>query len=275
MGWSWLSDRKEFIVPELPDVEVFRRYFDSTGLHKKIKRVQVHNNKILDGVSKKRLEGGLKNKSFSSTLRHGKHLFVQVNGDGWLVLHFGMTGRLKYFKNKKEDPEHDRMRVSFANGYHLAFDNQRLLGRIRLINKPQDFIEDKKLGPDALDLEAGEFKRLLKKGRGAVKSTLMNQKIIAGIGNIYSDEILFHSRIHPRTEVTRLTEKELEILFGNTGKVLQTAIDCQVEPDRFPRSYLLPHREEKARCPNCGGHVKKIKVSGRTAYFCPKCQKKK
>jgi formamidopyrimidine-DNA glycosylase len=107
-------------MPELPDVEVFRRYVNSTSLHQNIELVEVRNGKILGGVSALKLQSTLKGRRFESTRRHGKNLFVGLDGGGWLLMHFGMTGRLKYFKDMDQDPPHDRFLISFENRYHLA-----------------------------------------------------------------------------------------------------------------------------------------------------------
>ena len=117
-------------MPELPDVEVFKRYLDATALHKTITDVEVESTQILDGVSKGKLHKSLKGRQFLSTHRHGKHLLVALEKESWLTLHFGMTGFLKYFKQMDKDPEHDRMLISFDNGYHLAYVSQRKLGAV-------------------------------------------------------------------------------------------------------------------------------------------------
>ena len=137
-------------MPELPDVEVFRRYVNATALHQKIGSVSVRSHKILDGISEKRLKAALEGNQFSATRRHGKHLFAEVNGH-WLVFHFGMTGFLKYFKQEQERPEYEQIVIDFANGYHLSYDCRRKLGRMRLTDDVENFIHNHELGPDALD----------------------------------------------------------------------------------------------------------------------------
>jgi len=117
----------------LPDVEVFKRYVDATLLHQKIRSVEVRNEKILGGVSAHRLQGTMKGRTFESTRRHGKYLFVRLDDDSWLLLHFGMTGSLEYFKDMDRDPPHDRLLISFENHYHLALDDARMFGKVDLI----------------------------------------------------------------------------------------------------------------------------------------------
>jgi formamidopyrimidine-DNA glycosylase len=259
-------------MPELPDVEVFRRYLESTALHKRITAVEVHSQRILEGVSGKRLRSTLEGAAMEEAARHGKYLFARLDRGGELVLHFGMTGFLKYYKNRVEQPEHERLRFHLENGYSLAYDNQRLLGRVFLTPVRARFIRDRGLGPDALSVDFERFTSILRRGRGAVKSTLMNQKMLAGLGNIYTDEILFQAAIHPKSALDGLGEEDLRAVYEQMRAVLQKSIEIQADPERMPRGYLLPHREPDAPCPRCGGRVRKIYVSGRATYFCPACQ---
>ncbi|MCT7374166.1 Fpg/Nei family DNA glycosylase [Chelativorans salis] len=265
-------------MPELPDVENYGRYLRRRALHKSISAANVGSTKVLSGVSGKEAASALRGRRLETTRRHGKHLFVALDRKGWLGLHFGMTGRLKYFKRLKDDPKHDRLRLDFNNGYHLAYDDQRMLGRIRLLKDPDVFIASHKLGPDALDpsLDRRAFAERLCRRKGQVKSALMDQSLLAGIGNIYSNEILFHARLHPKAQVQNLKREQLSSLFEATRRVLRVAIDngagTQDVEKRIPQDYLLPHRKDGARCPRCSGQVRSLKVSGRTAYICPHCQ---
>lgn len=262
-------------MPELPDVETFRRYINSTALHKKIKQVDIRNTKILKGISQKKLKETLTRSSFVQTRRHGKYLFIQTDESGWLVLHFGMTGEIKYFKNQEKEPSHTRLLISFINGYHLAFVNQRKLGKIHFVKDIEQFVHHKHLGEDALELDNLMFEKLFNRRTSKIKSFLMNQKIIAGIGNIYADEILFQAGIHPETQTSQLSKKQVKQLFTTMKKVLNKAVDAQANPDKFPSSYIIPYRQKDATCPKGNEHIKTIKVNGRTTYYCPVHQKKK
>jgi formamidopyrimidine-DNA glycosylase len=259
-------------MPELPDLEVFKRYVDSTSLHQKIETIEVKNGKVLGGVSAGGLKRGLEGRKFESTRRHGKHLFVELGVGRWLLLHFGMTGGLKYYKEADEEPAHARVLISFRNGYRLAFDDQRLFGKVDLIEDPDGYIQEHKLGLDPLDLDFPAFRERLEGRSGGIKATLMNQRVFAGIGNIYSDEILFQVRLHPRTSVGRLDEGSLHDLHQQTRRVLRAAIERGADPGGLPESFLLPHRQEGADCPRGNGKVQKTKAAGRTAYYCPTCQ---
>jgi len=261
-------------MPELPDVEVFRQYLGATALHKKIEDIEVKSPELLKEVSVSRLKQGVKNRSFESTRRHGKHLFVRLDNGRCLVLHFGMTGFLKYFKNPGKEPSHSRLLVRFSNGYHLSYDCQRKLGEIHLVRNVEAFIKGKELGPDALGdrLDYDNFKRRLSGTSGAVKSALMNQKVLAGIGNVYSDEILFQAGLNPKVKAKTLDNKTLRNLYKNMRDVLKAAVDCHANPEEFPRHSIVPHRKG-GTCPKCGTELAHEKVSGRTASFCPRCQK--
>jgi formamidopyrimidine-DNA glycosylase len=261
-------------MPELPEVEIFKRYLDATSLHQRINDVDVRNTYILKETSAQELARRLKGRRFESSRRHGKHLFVRADGELWLRLHFGMTGSLQYFKSGEESPRHARVLFVFANNHRLAFNDQRQFGQIGLLKDVDEFLKHRELGPDALDLGLGEFRKILEKHRGAVKSILMNQRIISGIGNIYADEILFRARIHPATEIPRLNDKALTKLFRATHYVLERAITARADTNQIPRSWLLPYRGKGGKCPRCGRRLKSATIGARTAWLCSHCQKR-
>lgn len=261
-------------MPELPDVEIFKQYFRATALQQEIDGVEILSPELLSGGSEKCLQDLLCGRSFTEVARYGKYLFAAADGRGWLVLHFGMTGFLRYFKKENQSPKHLRLLVSFANGYRLAYDCQRKLGQIGWCIDRARFIRDKRLGPDPLDerFDREAFGEILENRRGAIKSLLMNQQALCGIGNVYSDEILFHADVHPRRKVADLTQDERTNLYARLKDVLHTAIECRVGEKGWPDSWLLPHREVAEACPRCGGEILRLKVSGRSTYCCEKHQ---
>src|SRR6266536_1919503 len=214
-------------MPELPDVEIFKRYLDATSLHQRIIGVDVRSAYVLKGVSGRELARRLKGRRFKSTRRHGKHLFVRADGDLWLRLHFGMTGSLRYFKHQEQAPKHTRVLFVFANAHRLAFEDQRKFGEVGLLKDVDKFLKKRALGPDALDIGLPQFKEIFGKHRGAVKTILLNQKLIAGIGNIYADEILFRARVHPATQVSTLKEKTVAKLFRVARYILKKAANAR------------------------------------------------
>jgi formamidopyrimidine-DNA glycosylase len=261
-------------MPELPEVEAFKRYLDKTSLHHRIDDVDVRNRYILKNISEGQLARELKGRRFESSRRHGKHLFVCTDNKLWLRLHFGMTGSLEYSKNNEQTPRHARVLFAFANKHRLAFDDQRQFGQVGLLKDVDEFLKTHALGPDALKIDLAEFRKILGRHRGAVKSILLNQKLIAGIGNIYADEILFRARMHPATEMSRLGDKALTKLFQGTHYILQKAIAAKADVNQMPKSWLLPHRRKHGKCPRCGSVLKSLPIGGRTAWFCSHCQKR-
>src|SRR5882762_2286299 len=261
-------------MPELPEVEIFKRYLDATSLHQRIGDVDVRNAYVLKDVTARELARRLKGRRFESSRRHGKHLFVRADGKLWLRLHFGMTGSLQYFKHKEHAPQHTRVLFVFVNAHRLAFEDQRKFGEVGLLKNVNEFLKKRALGPDALDISLSQFKEIFGKHRGAVKAILLNQKLIAGIGNIYADEILFRVRMHPATEISRLDSKPLTKLFRATRYILEKAIAAKADMNQMPKSWLLPHRSKRGKCPRCGRKLRSAKIGGRTAWFCGNCQKR-
>jgi formamidopyrimidine-DNA glycosylase len=265
-------------MPELPDVELYKRHLDATCLGRTIRGVAVGDVRILAGISASELARGLECARITASRRHGKHLLVDIGPSGWLTLHFGMTGALKHFTDGETDPPYDRVRFDFVDGHHLAYIDVRLFGRVGLTANADAFIAAEGLGPDALDprFDLARFEQALAGRKRDVKSLLMDQEVVAGIGNIYSDEILFQARINPRTRCDRLDTDARQRLFEQIKAVLETAIasgaGAERLVDRLPSSFLIPHREKGGRCPRCGGEIAGAKFSGRTAYFCPQCQ---
>lgn len=262
-------------MPELPDVETFKRYFSSTALHQRIDAVEARDCRILKGISRQKIRKELRGRSFESTSRHGKYLFVRTDVDRSVVFHFGMTGYLRYFKDLENDPDHDRLLITFDNGYHLAFVCQRLLGGIYLTDSKEDFIRMKQLGPDALRIDFETFHDMLAGKRGSIKPAFLDQRFIAGIGNMYADEILFQSGVHPRQQLNRLSGEEKKKIFLVMQRILRIAVKHRAVTGKFPHSYLIRHRKEGVPCPRCGSDVRRFTIAGRSTYFCPRCQRRR
>ena len=257
-------------MPELPEVETFKRYVDSYALHQEIKNVVIRDNRILN-VTEKDFKKALIGKSFLSTKRHGKYLSIKINSL-FLIFHFGMSGDVAYYDNLKEEPLHSRILFEFTNGNFFSYISQRMFGRVDLTKNIEDYISKKKLGPDAFDMDFEEFKNSLRKRTALAKSVLMNQQIIAGIGNIYSDEILFQAKIHPKTKINEINDPKLRKLFDIIKNVLQVGIEKKGELTTYPHDFLIPHRKKDDICPHCGVYIERFEISQRHGFFCPNCQ---
>ncbi len=262
-------------MPELPDVEMQKRYFDRTSLDRSIVRIDILEPRILKGGDPERMKGTLRGNRFRSTCRHGKYLFAGLDRGPWIVFHFGMDGYFVYAPEETTPEGNARVLIQFGNDHRLSYNSWRMLGRIGLAEGPADYLNELGIGPDALDpeLDFTRFREILTGKKSPVKPVIMDQHNLAGIGNVYADEILFQARIHPITDVSTLEADRLKALYTSIRKVLRSAIGYSADVGRFPKRYLLPHRHPEGRCPICGTMLQTVKLSGRTGYYCPKDQK--
>ncbi len=263
-------------MPEQPDVQVFKQYFDAHALHKPIDRVTVQVPRIIEGTTERTLQHKLVHHRFERSNRHGKYLLSELDTGGWLVFHFGMTGRFEEFKRGDQPPRYSAVTFEFGEEA-LAYTSRRKLGHIWLVEDGIDsFLREKELGIDIMDpaLTEKRFAAMAREQRGAVKCWLMDQSKLAGLGNVYSDEVLYQAGIHPKRLAAELDDKTLQRLYRTIHQVLPRAIAAEADPNRVPESWLLRDRKKGAACPGrCGGKIHAIALCGRTGYFCPTCQR--
>ena len=253
-------------------MEMARRLLEAGALHKRIRAIDVRDSRILNSVSAQDLEGALAGRRLSSAIRHGKRLFLQIDSGLWLALHLGLTGWPVFLVEGGAEPRHTRLRIDFEGGAALAFDDLRIFGEVGLTASPQDFLARRGIGPDALKMEKEAFLAAMSGRKGKIKPALLDQGLIAGLGNLYADEALFQSGICPQARC--LKQERLEGLFCTIQEVLRTSLACNADFEKLPDSYLLPHRHPDGTCPRDGAALKKIKIAGRTSYYCPVHQKK-
>ncbi len=264
-------------MPELPDVESFTRYFERTSLNQEIEDVTAQTKSLVKGTSFKKFRENLIGREFVEARRRGKFLIAEVGGiEEKVVFHFGMTGSLSYSRQRDSKfgrDEYAQVTFKFEQGYELRWINIRKLGKIYFVKKPERVDLLKEMGPEPLSLSKKEFLDLLEEHeRKNVKTFLMDQRDIAGIGNIYSDEILFQAEIDPHSDIKDLSEEKRKELYQKMKNVLIEASNLSHPGAKFPSSWLTAHREEM-ECPNYKTHkLEKEKIGGRTARFCPKCQ---
>jgi len=263
-------------MPELPDVAGFKRYLDATGLQQTIVRTTVTDQRILRDLTPQALGRRLKGAQLEHTRRHGKLLFARTSRTGYLVLHFGMSGQLRYYRDDGE-LAYARVILDFANGHHLAYTSRRMLGMVGFTDDLEDFIQQQGLGPDALSDELNEesFVETLARRRRMLKPALMDQSIVAGIGNLWADEILFQTRVHPTTRASALGEAKLREIYRAMRRVLRVGVARQDPLRRLPGHYLLAHRDQDHKCPNCGRQLATLSIANRTSRFCSRCQRRR
>lgn len=261
-------------MPELPDVEHFCNSVLAQATGECVDAVDVTATAIVEG-DPAALNRQLKGKIITAVLRHGKHAFLLLQPSGALDLHFGLSGFPVFLHSADEsETAHVRLRVRFSSGRRLLYDNRRLIGRVRFVPDVSADLKQERLGPDALAIHADAFSEAVSGKRGGIKAALMDQHTLAGIGNVYADDILFQAGIDPRTELTYLSDADLRDLHRLMQRVLKEAIEAKADPGRMPAPFLLPHRRAGAPCPRCGGGIRRITVASRTTYVCPNCQKR-
>ncbi len=258
-------------MPELPEVEAFKNFFSRTSLNQKVSRILFSDQSMLEGIQGKHFEQKIEGFAFTECLRHGKYLFAKNNGDVFMVMHFGMTGSLMY-REKSEKPRYYKMALEFDRGclYYLSI---RKLGKLSLTESIEDYKKQKRLGPDALQIGEGDFLKLASAKKGMVKTVFMDQSFVAGLGNIYADEICFQAAVRPRKKVHDCQRKEIKKLYRCMQHVLQTAIAAEADISRMPSLWLIRRREAGKPCPRCGKKITRMVLQGRGTYFCAHCQK--
>jgi formamidopyrimidine-DNA glycosylase len=186
-----------------------------------------------------------------------------------------MGGDLYCFKSSKERPSYTRIDIQLENGWRLAFTCPRNICRVMLVDDPMEIDALRTMGPEPLErgFSSAYLKRVLSGSPSRlIKPLLMDQSKIAGVGNIYADQILFEARVLPYRKVETLTNEEVSRIARATRKVLREAITTAGEPE-FPADFLMSLREAKGRCHRCGGLIERLKIAGRTAHYCPHCQR--
>ena len=281
-------------MPELPEVETIRRGLTNFIKNAKIKKVEVLCEKSFVGP-----KSLAENQKIKEIRRRGKALLIDLENGITMMIHLRMTGQLIFrgeenfagghptdsFLNELPDKQ-TRVIIELENGT-LFFNDQRKFGFIKIL-ETSEVEEDKfikSLAKEPWDMSIEEFrKNLMRHKTQPIKATILDQKVVAGIGNIYADEALFFAKIHPKRETGSLSEKEIENLLEGAKTVMQRSIDSggstmktYVKADGTKGDYLRlfakVFRREGEPCENCGTEIEKIRVAGRGTHICPKCQK--
>jgi formamidopyrimidine-DNA glycosylase len=257
-------------VPELPDVEGFRRVFARYAAGKRVRGVHRVDASMLRNTSPPGLGRALKNRRFERPDRHGKLLLCRTDGPT-LVLHFGMTGRLVWSGDEPQRHAHDRLVLEFEHG-ELRYRNMRRFGGIWLA-KSESELEAivGRLGPDWLDVSREQLDDRLAGRRASIKAVLINQQVAAGLGNLTADEALWQAHIDPRRPVSSLDDRERDVLYRKIQKVLRDSLPHGFVPGK--RTWLTGARGDRsATCPRCGETLERVTIGGRTTVFCPREQ---
>ncbi|MFH8567426.1 Fpg/Nei family DNA glycosylase [Streptomyces sp. NPDC017993] len=257
-------------MPELPDVEEFRRILESCAQDRQIHRVEVHDAGVLHDVSVRRFRRDLEGRTFTRPERHGKWLLARTDGPT-VLLHFGMTGELLCCTPDDPPHAHDRVVVTMAGDRQLRYRDQRKLKGLWLADEAgvARVLHDQ--GPDAATVDRAAFDEALAGRRGSLKSVLMDQSTLAGLGNLLVDEILWCALLHPARPARDLTDDE----YGRLHSEMQRTLGEAVRAGRVPplASWLTGHRDDDdATCPRCGESLRHSRIAGRGTVWCPRCQ---
>ncbi|OGO00873.1 MAG: DNA-formamidopyrimidine glycosylase [Chloroflexi bacterium RBG_13_51_52] len=266
-------------MPELPEVETIKNELLPHVLNRTIRSVDISWDKMVKQPSVREFCARIAGEKITGLSRRGKYLFFHLSGDDVLVMHMKMTGSLLV---NPSDSRFTRAVLHLDKGIDIHFWDPRKFGKMWLEKDCSAVIEQ--LGPEPLDADFTPevLAGILRKRNAPVKAVLLDQGIIAGIGNMYADEALFEAKIHPVKPAGKLSEAEITRLHAAIQKVLRKALKLKgasvrnyIRPDGQPgtahNEFNVAHGVGK-HCPDCGSAIKRIVVRGRGTYICPRCQ---
>lgn len=273
-------------MPELPEVETVKETLKKEVLGKKIIDTKVYYPNIIEYPTSDEFVKKIVNQKINDIKRRGKWLLFVLD-DYYLLSHLRMEGKYIFRFDNDKVGKHEHVSFYLDDGRQLRYQDTRKFGRMHLIKK-EELYNRKPLNEIGLEpwdnlLTEKYLKEKYSKKRLPIKTVILDQSIMVGVGNIYADEILFLSRINPHKKCCELTDEELKSLIVNTRKVLEKAIESggttirsyessEGVHGRFQHS-LLVHNHEGDKCPNCKNTIIRDKIGGRSTYYCKKCQK--
>lgn len=269
-------------MPELPEVKTVAEVLKKELLNKKITNIKIIYPKIIKEES---LDLNLLlNKKLDNLKTKGKFLLFYFE-DYILISHLRMEGKYFIKKPSEELVKHEHIIFTFNNNISLRYHDTRKFGRLELIKK-EDLNKNKsisKLGPEPKDIDIDLFYQTIKKRNTPIKTILLNQEIISGLGNIYVNEVLFDSKINPFRKGLNITREETKEIINSSIKILDKATKYKGTTIKSYTSslgvkgnyqqFLKVHMKENQLCPNCNNKIRKAKINGRSTYYCKTCQK--
>ena len=273
-------------MPELPEIEMIRRQLAPYVEGRTIEHLEILDSRWTRPESPVEVERDLSGATVLRLSRSGKYLCWALSGDRHLLMHLRMTGAL--LVDPPVEPQHTRVRFQLDGGRRLVYIDPRRFGTGHVLQgiKRRDAYLDQRIGiePFTAEFTTEHLFRLTRGRRAPIKSFMLDQRRIAGVGNIYADEALFRARIHPLREAGRLTRTHVDRLREAIEQALQAGIDAKgasiddfrhVDGARgsFQDRFLI-HRRAGQPCPRCGAVVRKLVVGGRGTYVCERCQRR-
>ncbi len=267
-------------MPELPEVENTRQYLLRSGLvGHRFSAPEITWRKTVRRPSVGEFIEGVAGRFVTDLLRRGKYLIAPLDDDQFLVLHLGMTGSLRIHDARRDPPPMVRHIFPLDDGREMRFIDPRKFGHLWLLPDPADAM--RKMGAEPLepDFTVAVLAAALTSRRSPIKAVLLDQSVIAGLGNLYADEALFLSGIHPERSANGLTDQELPSLHDAIVRALSTSVAAYAaardaewpDPPVALSPWSVP-RSAAELCPKCQGSVQMIRVRGRSSWYCPTCQ---
>ena len=248
-------------MPELPEVERARALIEERALHRRIESADDADVFVCRPHSPGEIDSALAGATPVAAHRRGKAMWIEMEDGPTLGLHLGMAGRI-VVDGRGSQRGWDRFTLAFEDGGSLALRDKRRLGRVVL--EPDLSV----LGPDAAEVSRREFRERVGRGHAPLKARMLNQKVIAGVGNLLADETLWRARLSPEREAGSLSEEELDEL----RRELRAATRRAIRRGGVHTGDLIRHRRRGGACPRCGATLERATVGGRTTYWCPREQ---
>jgi len=266
-------------MPEIPDLEAIRGFLNERLPGEKIERAEFLI-PVVFRIPKESFVETLEGNTLGETTRRGKFLLFALESGHVMVINAMLAGRFQYVEPKEKRRSSTCMALGISNGHELRYYDDRRMGKVYLVERGRllEVPQFADMGPDAWEVTLEEFKEHIKKFRGQIKNILVNHKFLAGIGNAYSDEILFKAKVHPYRRRTSMSEEEIERLHAAIGQVFDWAtpiVASQMEEDlnyKERRDFLKIHRKGGDQCPVCGTRISEITAGQRITNFCRTCQ---
>lgn len=274
-------------MPELPEVETVKEALNQTVKGQTIKEIELRYEPMVKNMSAAEFKEKLINQTIQAVSRRGKYLVFHFD-DYQLLSHLRMEGKYFYVDSDFELNPHVHVIFTLENGKRLLYQDTRKFGTYHLYDKAIDLettapFQVLGLEPFATEFTPSYVKEKIQNKKKPIKSLLLDQTVVCGLGNIYVDEVLYRARLHPLTSSSELTDKDIENVVKYTVEVLVRAIELGGTTIRTFRSShgvsgtfqneLLVHQRKGENCYECHTPIEKIKVGGRGTYFCPTCQK--
>jgi len=271
-------------MPELPEVETVVRGLKEQALGKQINKVILIYTRIVKTDPDIFIKV-LKNNTIRDILRHGKYIFIELDDQKMVVIHLRMTGQLFLAELSRQKDKHTHLEIILKDSSSkIVYRDVRKFGRFELINKKEKagYIASRKIADDALKISLTEFSNNLRNKQRSLKALLLDQSVIAGLGNIYVDEVLIREKLSPLTKASELSQQQLKHLLGTIKIILKQAIAKKGTTfSDYVTSYgskgkfqlsLKAYQCEGKPCSHCGTLICKTRVAGRGTYYCPHCQ---